>query len=349
MSTMLAGRLNLKTQKFAIEAVPVPVPGEGQVRIKVEAAGICLSDVHLIDGSIKPLFASSESITLGHETSGTIEAIGPGVPEMWKIGQRVTLQAGERCRQCRNCLRDASPCLEVRTRGVDYDGGWAEYTLATYTTLVPIPDDLSFEEAAIIPDAVSTPWAAIVNTARVLPGEAVGVWGVGGLGAHALQLLRLVGAAPIIAIDPLESARARALEFGADVALDPTDPALPETIRELTLGEGLACAFDMAGVGRAREQAVGCLGRKGKLVLVGLTAQPITVNNSVLFSYAQQCVMGHYGSTSDHVPQLVSLARLHRLSFKRSISGVLPLADAAKGVSQLAQKVGNPIRLILKP
>jgi hypothetical protein len=88
------------------------------------------------------------------------------------------------------------------TRRVDYDSGWAEYAIADHFTLVGVPDDLPLEQAAIIPDAVSTPWGAIVGTGDVRPTQAVGVWGLGGLGAHAVQLLRLVGAAPIVAVDP---------------------------------------------------------------------------------------------------------------------------------------------------
>jgi D-arabinose 1-dehydrogenase-like Zn-dependent alcohol dehydrogenase len=349
MSTMLAARLNLRTGRLAVQRIAVPQPGPGQVRIRVGAAGICLSDVHLIDGTLKPLFATSEEVTLGHETAGTIDAIGPDVPEAWKVGQRVILQVGERCRRCRNCLSDVAPCLAFRTRGIEYDGGWAEYALATSTTLVPIPDDLPFEEAAIIPDAVSTPWAAIVTTARVSPARAVGVWGIGGLGAHTIQLLRLVGAAPIVAIDPLESARARAVDLGADAVFDPSDSQLAKSVRDLTRGEGLAYAFDMAGAPAVREQAVACLGHGGRLVLVGLAPKPVVVKDSVAFSFAQQSVVGHYGSAPEHVLQLVSLARLHRLRLTRSISGRLPLSEAEKGVAQLASKVGSPIRLVLVP
>src|SRR5690606_39713549 len=116
------------------------------VRIKVEAAGVCLSDVHLIEGILRPRHLEQDSVTLGHEVGGTVDALGPGAAG-WSVGQRVLLQAGEE--------RGG----RVHTRGVDYDGGWAEYALATASTLVPIPDDLPFEQAAIIPDAVSTPWA----------------------------------------------------------------------------------------------------------------------------------------------------------------------------------------------
>ncbi len=196
---MLAARLHLgPNRSLELDEVPVPEPGPDHVLVKVEAAGVCLSDVHLIDGTLTPLFLEGDVVTLGHEVAGTVHALGPGVTKA-KVGDRVVLQARE--------ARGG----RTYTRGVDYDGGWAEYTLARIDTLVPIPDDLPFEQACFIPDAVSTPWGAITATGEVKPGEPVGVWGVGGLGAHGVQLLRLVGAAPIIAVDPLPAARERAL------------------------------------------------------------------------------------------------------------------------------------------
>ncbi|MEU2868097.1 zinc-binding dehydrogenase [Streptomyces olivoreticuli] len=347
--TMLAGRLDLRTGGFAVEEVPVPEPGPGQVRIKVEAAGICLSDVHLIEGHFQPLYASTDKITLGHETAGVIDTLGPEVPEEWTVGQRVLLQAGERCGTCPSCVRFVEPCRQLRTRGVDYDGGWAEYALATHHTLVALPDDLPFDQAAIIPDAVSTPWSAITDTGRVRPARPAGVWGAGGLGAHAIQLLRLAGAAPVIAIDPLEAARQRALDFGADLALDPGAPEVRDRILAATGGQGLDLALDMAGVPAVREQATSCLGLHGRLVLVGLGVEPITVTDSIGFSYKRQEILGHYGSGPARVDELVALAGLRRLDLSRSISGTLPLAEAAAGVERLRKKEGNPIRLILRP
>ncbi len=333
--SMLAGRLDVRTREFAVKEVPVPRPGPGEVLIRVRAAGICLSDVHLIEGSLSPLFLDGPEVTLGHEVAGTVAALGPGV-EGWAQDARVLLQAGEQ--------RGGW----VYTRGVDYDGGWAEYALATATTLVAVPDDLPLEQACIVPDAVSTPWASIVETAKVRAGQPVGVWGIGGLGAHAVQLLRLAGAAPIVAVDPVPAARQRALDFGADLALDPADD-VASAVRELTGGPGLAVAFDFAGVAAVREQAVGALERNGALVLVGLTDQPLTITKGTQFSYLQQRILGHYGSGPAHVDELVSLIRHHRLDLSASISGTLPLADAAKGVEQLATKDGNPIRLVIQP
>jgi threonine dehydrogenase-like Zn-dependent dehydrogenase len=347
--TMLAGRLNPTAGTFEMRSVPVPTPGPGQVRIRVRAAGVCLSDVHLIDGSLRPAFLDTDEVTLGHEVAGEIDEVGPDVPDHWQRGARVVLEAGERCGQCPQCLRFRGSCLATRTRGVDYDGGWAEYALATHHTLIAIPDILSFEQAAIVPDAVSTPWGAVAGTGRAEPGKPAGVWGVGGLGAHAVQLLRMVGAAPIVAVDPLEAARTRALDFGADYAFDPADAHFGEQVSAVTAGIGLDVAYDMAGVGAVREQAIRCLARDGRLVLVGLTPEPLTVPNSIAVSVRGTKILGHYGSHPGAVERLIDLIRYGRLDLSRSISGTLPLSEAPAAVKALTNKKDNPIRLILTP
>ncbi|MET7870077.1 zinc-binding dehydrogenase [Streptomyces cyaneofuscatus] len=336
MDRMRAVRLHLPTRTLSVEEVTKPVPGPGEVLVKVAAAGVCLSDVHLVDGTLTPLYLEAESVTLGHEVAGTVEALGPGV-DGWSAGQRVVLQAGER--------RGG----RTHTRGVDYDGGWAEYALASAATLVALPLTLPLDQAAIIPDAVSTPWAAVTVTGDVRPAQAVGVWGAGGLGAHAVQLLRAVGAYPVIAVDPAPAARDRARHFGADLALDSGDPLLREQVLGATGGGGLEAAFDFAGVPAVREQALSVLAPKGRLVLVGLSDQPLTVDRSTRFSYLQHQILGHYGSEEHHVAQLVRLAEGGRLDFSRSITGVLPLEEAATAVRRMETKEGDPVRLILRP
>ncbi|MFL1379207.1 MULTISPECIES: zinc-binding dehydrogenase [unclassified Nocardiopsis] len=337
MATMRAARLNVRTNTLEVKEVPRPVPGRGQVLVRVKAAGVCLSDVHLIDGTLEPLYLEGDEVTLGHEVAGVVEELGPEVVDT-EVGERVALQAGQVDHHGR-----------VLTRGVDYDGGWAEYALADEETLVPLPDDLPFEQAAIIPDAVSTPWAAVTTTGDVGPAEAVAVWGVGGLGAHAVKLLRLVGAAPIIAADPDPQARERALDFGADVALDSTAPDFLAKVGELTDGHGLAVAFDFAGVPVVREQALQVLGEHGRLVLVGLTDEPLEVKDGTRFSYLKQQILGHYGSEAEHVIQLVQLVRAGRLDFSTSISGTFPLEEAPAAVERLEKRIGSPVRLILQP
>jgi threonine dehydrogenase-like Zn-dependent dehydrogenase len=337
MAQMLAARLHVPSRTLRLDEVPRPQPGPGEVLVKVEAAGVCLSDVHLIDGTLTPLLLPGDTVTLGHEVSGTVAEVGAGVTA-WSPGQRVVLYAGE--------VRDGV----TYTRGVDYDGGWAEYALSAETALTLLPDAIPFEQGAIIPDAVSTPWGAITETGAVRPAEAVGVWGVGGLGVHAVQLLRAVGACPVVAVDPNPVARERALAAGADLALDSADPELAQVVRAATGGAGLAAAFDFAGVPPVREQALSVLAPKGRLVLVGLTDKPLTVRDGTRFSYLQQRILGHYGSDMPvALPQLLRLIEGGRLDFSGSISGVLPLAEAAEAVARLEKKEGDPIRLILRP
>ncbi|MFD7071529.1 zinc-binding dehydrogenase [Streptomyces sp. NPDC059913] len=337
MEQMLAARLHVPSRTLRIEEVAKPAPGPGEVLVKVEAAGVCLSDVHLIDGTLTPLLLRGDTVTLGHEVSGTIAETGPGVTR-WTPGQRVVLYAGE--------VRDGV----TYTRGVDYDGGWAEYALSAEDALTELPDAIPFDQGAIIPDAVSTPWGAITVTGAVKAAEAVGVWGAGGLGVHAIQLLRAVGACPVVAIDPNPTARERALAQGADLALDPGDPALRDRVAEVTGGAGLAAAFDFAGVPAVREQALSVLAPKGRLVLVGLTDQPLTVADGTRFSYLQQRILGHYGSDMPvALPELLTLLQGGRLDFSGSISGEFPLAEAAEAVERLENKTGDPIRLILRP
>ncbi|HEX3778686.1 MAG TPA: zinc-binding dehydrogenase [Pseudonocardiaceae bacterium] len=345
--TMLAGRLDLEKLHFEVREVPVPQPGADEVRIAVAAAGVCLSDLHLIDGTLP--VKGVGTVTLGHEVAGTVESIGADVPTKLTVGQRVLLQAGQPCWQCANCLHRRSSCLRPLTRGVVYDGGWAEYALARYDTVVPIPDELPFDQAAIIPDAVSTPYAAIVATAEVRPAQAVGVWGAGGLGVHGLQVLRMIGAAPIVAIDPLPNARKRALSFGADLALDPLAADFVDQVKAATGDRGFEFAFDFAGVAAVREQAADVLAPGGSLVLVGLTDKPLTITNGTQFSVRRRSVRGHYGSQSHHVEELVALTGYHRLDLSRSISAHIKLADAQDAVRRLAEKIDDPIRLILTP
>ena len=196
--TMRAQRFYADSKTIAVEDVPIPEPGPGEVLVKVAFCGICHSDLSLINGTFP---SQLPVVTQGHEASGTIAKLGPGVTG-WAEGDRVVVAAGKPCLDCANCRRgDMSNCLRIRLMAFAYDGAWAEYTVAQAFGLTRIPDNVPMEQAAILADAVSTPYGAVVRTANVGIGESVGVWGVGGLGTHMVQLARLVGAAPIIAVD----------------------------------------------------------------------------------------------------------------------------------------------------
>ena len=327
---MRAGRITVSTRAFDVVDVPTPDAGAGQVRIKVAAAGVCLSDVHLLEGILSPGYLVGDHVTLGHEVAGVVDQVGAGVAGV-AVGDRVVVIAGER-----------NAAHQITTMGFDYDGGWAEYVVTKADLVAKIPDSLPFEQAAIIPDAVSTPWAAISSTGKVQAGETAVVFGVGGLGIHAVQLLKIVGCSKVIAIDPREDARANALARGADFAFAPDD-------LEIKKHRGLNVAFDFAGVTPVRKQALSLLGEQGRLVIVGIANEPIVIPNDMAFTYMRTQIMGHYGSEAHHVRELIEFASAGRLDLSHSVSQVLPLEQAGQALDTLANKVGNPIRIVLKP
>ena len=230
-----------------------------------------------------------------------------------------------------------------------YDGAWAEYTVAQAAGLTRVPDNVPLEQAAILADAVSTPLAAVVRTGKVTVGESVGVWGVGGVGTHIVQLARLVGAVPIIAVDINPGVLDRSLEVGADYAFDSRDEGVKDKIAELTGGRKLDVAFDAAGLQVTFEQALDCLTVGGRLVVVGMSAESPTIGPTSMFGLTQKQVLGHLGYQNVDIETLVTLVSRGRLDLSRSISDIVSLDDIAVGIEKLEKQDGNPIRILVKP
>lgn len=344
--TMLAARFTGVGEPLALEQVPVPEPGPLDVLVKVDACGICLSDVHLIDGSIPPV---RPQVIPGHEASGTIAGVGELVPG-WSAGQRVSLSGGKPCGTCARCrIGRMDECLEFQIMGFHYDGAWAEYIAVPYYTLAPVPDGIEPEHAAILADAVATPYAALSERARLRPGESVGLWGIGGLGTHAVQIARLLGAGLIVAVDPLPSARDRALKLGADVALDPAEGNVVDRIKSLTGGLGLDVTVDLVGANAVMKQAVVSLVRRGRAVMVGLSIDPLQLGPGILLGVQSQSILGHLGYQKRHLDELVALLAGGRLDLSASITDVIPLEAVADGVRRLAEKEGDPVRIVVRP
>jgi len=343
---MRAARFHTDTRILAVEEVPVPEPAPHEVRVRVQACGICLSDVHLLDGSLP---VSLPVVTPGHEAAGVVETVGAEVGG-WRPGDRVVMAGGRACGACRNCRRGRhEDCLRFEIMGFAFDGAWAEHIVVPAGALTAVPEDLAIEQAAILADAVATPYAGLTERAQLRAGESVGLWGIGGLGVHAVQIARMVGAAPIIAIDPNPVARTRALERGADHAIDPADADVVAEVRSLTDGLGLDLAVDLFGANAVLAQAAACLGRRGRVLMVGLSMEPIDLGPGALFGVSSQSLLGHLGYEKRHLDQLVDLVRHGRLDLSGSISETLPLDDVARGVEHLATKAGNPIRLVVTP
>ena len=152
----------------------------------------------------------------------------------------------------------------------------------------------------------------------------------------------MIGCSKVIAIDPREDARANALARGADFAFAPDDP-------EIKQHRGLNAAFDFAGVTPVRKQALSLLGEQGRLVIVGIANEPIVIPNDMAFTYMRTQIMGHYGSEAHHVRELIEFARQGKLDLSQSVTEVMPLENAAAALNTLAHKIGNPIRIVLKP
>jgi D-arabinose 1-dehydrogenase-like Zn-dependent alcohol dehydrogenase len=345
-ATMRAARFHAESGSLELRDVPVPEPGPGEVLVKVEACGICLSDVHLIDGTLPGPLAE---VTPGHEATGVIDTLGSAV-RGWQVGDPVVLAAGRPCQECESCVSGRfEDCVQFEIMGFSFDGAWAEYVVVPSFALTRRPDGMDIHQAAICADAVSTPYAGIVRRAELRPGESVGLWGIGGLGVHAVQVARLAGAGLVIAIDPNETARERAAVAGADVALDPTSVDIPAEMRRLTNDRGLDLAVDLVGANAVLAQAAECLGRHGRVLMVGLSLDPIQLGIGVFFGLLSQSLLGHLGYTKKDLDDVVSLAATGRLDLSRSVSRVIDLEDVVAGVDALRHKDGNPVRIVVVP
>jgi threonine dehydrogenase-like Zn-dependent dehydrogenase len=288
-------------------------------------------------------------LTMGHEASGVIEAVGDNVPS-WKPGDRVSVVAGKACMSCPRCAAGAfEQCRNPQIMGFGYDGAWATKLLVPFLALAGVPRNVSFEHAAIATDAVATPYAALVERAALRPGEHVGIWGIGGLGTHAVQIARLLGAAFVAAVDPLPAARERALSLGADVALDPSADDVVGEIRGATGGRGLDLAADMVGRASVTKQALHAMARGGRIVNVGQSFETLEAGPILVFSVLGLSLLGHLGYRKAHLEQVLDLIARGRLDLSASVTGTVPLDRVQEGVDRLASKDDAPVRILVTP
>ncbi|HXJ65824.1 MAG TPA: zinc-binding dehydrogenase [Actinomycetota bacterium] len=343
---MRAARFTGPGLPISVEEVPDPEPGPSDVVVRVEACGICASDLHFLHGEI-PL-PVVPPLTLGHEPSGVVEAVGPEVP-VWQPGDRVSVAAGKACLRCRNCAAGLlEDCRAPQVMGAHYDGAFAELVVAPWYALAKLPEEVPFEHGAIACDAVSTPYAALLDRGALRPGERVGLWGIGGLGTHAVQIARLAGASFVAAIDPIPEARERALRLGADAAYDPSED-VPNAIRDATRGRGLDLALDLIGKQAVIRQAMASCTRGARVVVVGQSFEPLDLGPLAFVSFLGLSILGHLGYSKRHLEQVLTLMATGRLDVSGSISDRLPLDRVQEGVDRLSSKEGAPVRLLVTP
>lgn len=343
---MKAARFIAPGQDIVIEKVPDPAPGPSDVVVRVEACGICASDLHFIHGEI-PLPAPAP-LTLGHEASGTVAAVGSDVP-VWTVGSRVSVMGGKVCMTCHRCAAGRlEECLNPQIMGAHYDGAWAEHVVVPWYALAALPEGVSFEHGAIACDAVATPYAALTDRGGLRPGERVGIWGIGGLGTHAVQIARLAGASFVVAVDPIEAARERARALGADLVLDPSTD-VPNAVRDATGGRALDLAVDAVGKASAARQAMLSLRPGGRVVIVGQSFESLDAGPILALSFLGLGILGHLGYSKRHLEDVIDLVARGRLDLSASISDRLPLDRVNDGVRRLTAKDESTVRLVILP
>ncbi|MGE5635515.1 MAG: NAD(P)-dependent alcohol dehydrogenase [Nocardioidaceae bacterium] len=271
---MKAYQLVAWEQPPELREVPVPEPGPGQVLLRVAGAGACHSDLHLMEWEAGVL-PFDVPFTLGHENAGWVEAVGAGV-EGWSRGDAVAVYGAWGCGRCRECRASRETLCERQTElgvyggGLGLDGGMADYMLVPDTRLLIALGDMDPVEAAPLTDAALTPYHAIKRSLHLLvPGSTAVVIGVGGLGHMAVQILRAVSPARIVAVDLAPDKLALAREVGADEVVESGDGAT-EALRELTAGHGAELVLDFVGAAPTIALAAQSVRMGGDVAVVGL-------------------------------------------------------------------------------
>ncbi|GBD44907.1 Putative alcohol dehydrogenase D [bacterium HR40] len=356
-----------RSQPLRIEEVELDPPGPGEVLIRVMAAGLCHSDLSVVDGTRpRPL-----PMVLGHEAAGIVEATGPGVDDL-APGDPVVAVFVPACGHCLPCAEGrpalCEPAARANAAGTLLSGArrlhrqgtplhhhvgcsvFAEYAVVSRRSLVPVDPDLPLDRAALFGCAVLTGVGAVLNTAGVRPGSSVAVVGLGGVGLNALLGARLAGARRIVAIDRLADKLALARQLGATDTFSAADPDCAARVREATDG-GLDAAIEAAGAVEALELAFAITRRGGITVSAGLAhpdrrlplpqVQLVAEERTLRGSYMGSCVPVR------DLPRYVALFRAGKLPVDALLAEHLPLAGINEALDRLAD--GRTVRQIVEP
>jgi 2-desacetyl-2-hydroxyethyl bacteriochlorophyllide A dehydrogenase len=240
-------------------------------------------------------------------------------------------------------------CSRATVIGLNHDGAAAEYMVAPAVNLVRLPDAVPDDVGAILTDAVATPFHALVQRGRMVPGETVAIFGIGGLGQHAVQLARTFGAARLIAVDSRPEQLEHALALGADHAFLADDHDLGDRMRAVNGGRGVDLAGVFVGSSTAIATAFASVAKGGRLVVVGLTQDKVVLPPSSSFARREISLIGSGGFRMDELEHLVDLVAVGRLDLSASISHRLPLDDAEAALDLLRRKSDAPRRVVLMP
>lgn len=344
---MRAALLRAISEPLTIEDVELAAPKSGEVRVRVDAAGVCHSDLHYMTGDLQ----GHLPLVPGHEGTGIVIEAGQNVTEV-AVGDRVVFTWRPRCGACRFCIGGRPHlCVLGRVQGTtggltdgttrlrDAAGGihhlmgvscFAEECVVSAKSVVRIGRDVPDEIAAIVGCAVVTGVGAALNVVRAGAGAPVLVIGAGGVGLSAVMGLRLIGAGPIIVSDTVPARLDRAREIGADVVVDVTRESLEDALAQAA-PEGVAWALDAVGSPATLEQGYGTLAVGGTLVAVGLSSAgaEFSVPINLLVQQERRVVGSLYGSSNpvEQVPRILELAKAGRLPLDRLVGARFELDD----------------------
>ncbi|QFY62987.1 alcohol dehydrogenase catalytic domain-containing protein (plasmid) [Rhizobium grahamii] len=318
--------VEVKNAKGSLQLVErqIPSPAAGQVLIKVQACGVCHSDAFTVMGAFPGI---AYPRVPGHEVVGVIEKVGERVPN-WKAGQRVGVGwHGGHCGHCSSCRRgDFVTCENAQIPGISYDGGYAEYMIAPFEALAAIPDELDAAEAAPLLCAGITTFNALRNSG-VRPGDTVAVLGIGGLGHLGVQFAAKMGCRTV-AIARGADKEPLARELGAHVYIDSTTK---DVAAELSKIGGASIILSTVTNSQAMNAALGGLAVGGKMIVVGVSSDPIEVSPLLLISGRRGIQGWPSGTSSDSEDTLAFSA----LSDIRPMIETMPLERAAEAYERM--------------
>ena len=356
-----------ESKPLSIEEIELAPPGRDEVLVRIRAAGLCHSDLSVINGDRpRPM-----PMALGHEAAGEVMQLGEGVADL-AVGDHVALVFVPSCGHCTPCsegrpalcepgavANGAGTLLSGARRISQSDGNpvnhhlgcsaFAEHAVVSRRSLVKIDPALPFDEAALFGCAVLTGVGAVVNTSQVSAGQSVAVIGLGGVGLAAVLGAVAAGACEVIAVDLSAEKREKALSLGATLAFDGADPECVDKIKAATHG-GLDHVYEFAGSVRAFETAYRITRRGGTTVTAGLPPPQATFALPIVNLVAEErTIKGSYIGTcvpTRDLPRYVSLYRAGRMPVNKLMSGRLTLDQINEGFDRLHE--GKAIRQVVE-
>lgn len=320
-------------EKLLYREVPDPVVGFGEVRLQVRACALNHLDLWVLQGI--PAYHTTLPHILGSDLSGVVEEVGKGV-EGIRTGDPVFVAPGISCFRCDPCLSGQDNlCRQYRIVGAGTDGGYAEKVVVPARNVLPLPEGLSFEEAAAFPLTFLTAWHMLIDRARLQPGETLLVLAGGsGVGSAAVQIAKVAGAR-VLATAGTEEKCKRVEALGADEAINDREEDVAAAVKRMTDGRGVDVVFEHVGPS-TWERSIQSLVKGGRLVTCGATSGPkVELDLRYLFS-RQLTVLGSIMGTRAELMKISRLLAQGR--FRPVIDSVFPLSEARAAQKKMADR-----------